>query len=225
MKLGFSTHLTALTLLVFSMPSVAAPTAPTLFHSISGLNITITWTNVPDTTEYILSYAPDPFTGPDSIVSLNVGGQTNFSASLWEGAAFFIAVQAINDQGISDFSNIENFAISKSTADIAGSWNMHLTIGPNTCGDNPEFNFDFSAKITQAGTSIEGRFGFIEDYGGGDLVGDLAGNTASFSRESSVINLSVLPDNKVSGSVSYTSLNDEGNGFCSGVGSITGFKL
>ncbi len=95
-----------------SMVANAAPVAPVLTYSINGSNITVAWTNVPDATAYKLSYAPDPYTGPESISSIDMGMQTSFSVLLWEEAAFYVAVQAGNDQGMSGFSNIENINIS-----------------------------------------------------------------------------------------------------------------
>ena len=112
MKLRFITYLTALVLFGFSMQAFAVPTAPTLIYSINGLTVTAAWTDVPGATEYKLSYAPFPYTGPESIGSIDVGGKTSFSATLREGAAFYIAVQAGNEQGFSEYSNIKNFTIS-----------------------------------------------------------------------------------------------------------------
>jgi len=112
MKSRFITYLTALVLFGFSMQAFAVPTAPTLIYSINGLTVTAAWTDVPGATGYKLSYAPFPYTGPESIGSIDVGGETSFSATLREGAAFYIAVQAGNEQGFSEYSNIKNFTIS-----------------------------------------------------------------------------------------------------------------
>jgi predicted CxxxxCH...CXXCH cytochrome family protein len=40
-----------------------------------------------------------------------MGNVTSFSADLWEGAAYYVAVQARNDYGSSDYSNVEYFII------------------------------------------------------------------------------------------------------------------
>lgn len=39
-----------------SVQSIAAPTAPTLTHSISGPTVTTSWTSVPGATEYKLCF-------------------------------------------------------------------------------------------------------------------------------------------------------------------------
>jgi len=108
-------------LLGSSVQLIAAPSAPTLTHSISGLTVTTSWTNVPGATEYKLSYAPIPYTGPESIASLNVGGVTSFTANLWEGAAFYIAVQAGDGNEFSEYSNIDNFSLVPSSANLSGN--------------------------------------------------------------------------------------------------------
>lgn len=122
MKSRIISYLIALVLFGFSMQALAEPIAPKLIFSINGLTVTAAWTKVPGATEYKLSYAPFPYTGPESIGSFDVGGQTSFSATLWEGAAFYIAVQAGNEQGFSEYSNIKNFTIS--------------TIAPKKIGDH-----------------------------------------------------------------------------------------
>lgn len=215
------------------MQVVAAPLAPTLTHSINGLTVTTSWTSVPGATEYTLSYAPIPYTGPESIVSLNVGGQTSFSATLWEGAAFFIAVQAGDGLGFSEYSNIDSFTIATSSVNLTGNWAISETQGPNNCGSNPNFRFDSTVAINQTGTSITAEdtgsdFSFTSSIAG--TVGNIVGNTVTLSTvgnsgsgDMSVSTLSVLSADEISGSVSYTE--DEGDGPCSGTGSITGHRI
>jgi len=76
------------------------------------LTVDIDWTPVEGATQYRLSYAPYPYTGPESIKSIDLGTDTSFSADLWNGAAFYIAVQAGDGQGYSGYSNIENFTVT-----------------------------------------------------------------------------------------------------------------
>ena len=91
--------------------SGAPPSAPTLAVVTSGTNVTASWTTVTGAEGTILSYAPYPFTGIESIVAVDMGTQTGLSINLWEGAAFYVAVQAYNSFGNSDYSNIEYFMI------------------------------------------------------------------------------------------------------------------
>jgi hypothetical protein len=86
-----------------------APGVPVLSYDIDGMNITVSWTNVPDATGYKLYYAsaltPDTYTG------LDVGNQANVSFSLWDGASFSLKISAYNAQGESAFSGIKNFTV------------------------------------------------------------------------------------------------------------------
>jgi len=71
-----------------------AVAAPVINVTTSGTTVSLSWTSVPGATGYTLSYAPYPYTGPDSIGNIPMGTQTSMSASLWDGAAFFVALQA-----------------------------------------------------------------------------------------------------------------------------------
>jgi len=91
--------------------SLAAPVPPQLSYSVTWLNVTVDWNDVPNAEGYMLHYAPFPYTGENSIVSVNVGNTNSFSADLWEGAAYYVAVTAYDSFGESDYSNIEQFTI------------------------------------------------------------------------------------------------------------------
>lgn len=210
--------------LSFSTLVVAAPAAPTLTYSLNGLTVTVSWTGVSDATEYKLSYAPIPYTGSESIGSLNVGGQTSFTATLWEGAAFYIAIQAGDGNSFSEYSNIESFTLATSSADLTGSWNITETLGPNNCGETQGVLTNYVGSINQTGASVTALFG------GGSFSGDLTGNTISLSGNmpedggttSSTMNISVLSANSLSGSVSWSW--SDGEDSCSGTSSITGSR-
>lgn len=88
-----------------------APTAPTLTVTTAGINATVSWGAVSGATGYTLSYAPFPYTGPETIKSVDMSVQTSISVNLWQGAAFYVAVQAYNSIGNSVYSNIEFLSI------------------------------------------------------------------------------------------------------------------
>jgi peptidyl-prolyl cis-trans isomerase A (cyclophilin A) len=95
------------------LPTIAtSPNAPTLFYDVDGLNVNISWTEVPDASGYELYYAPYPYVGPETIGNHDVGDQTSKSFYLWRGAAYYIAVTAYNDAGESVYSNIEHFTMT-----------------------------------------------------------------------------------------------------------------
>ena len=85
------------------------PGSPDVSILINGLNVALNWDTVIGASGYKLHYAPYPYTGPESIGSLDLGNKNNFSAELWEGAAFFVAISAYNSVGESGYSNIEQF--------------------------------------------------------------------------------------------------------------------
>lgn len=90
------------------------PTPPTLSINITEMMLALSWSSVPGATGYTLFYAPYPYTGPETISNIDMGTQTGISANLWAGAAFYVAVQAYNSYGGSDYSNIEHFVIDSS---------------------------------------------------------------------------------------------------------------
>ncbi len=91
--------------------NVIPPAAPTLTLTTAGTGLTLSWNSVSDAIGYTLFYAPWPYTGPDTIRSIDMGTQTGIFFNLWEGAAFYVAVKAYNSAGSSGYSNIEYFII------------------------------------------------------------------------------------------------------------------
>jgi formylglycine-generating enzyme required for sulfatase activity len=82
---------------------------PLLTVSTSGPTVSLSWTSVAGATGYTLYYAPYP--EADTIGNIQMGNKTSMSASLPEGSAFYIALQAYNGVGNSGYSNIEHFII------------------------------------------------------------------------------------------------------------------
>jgi hypothetical protein len=96
----------------FSDRENAPSPAPTLGLAIKETTVMLSWNTVSDATGYRLFYAPYPNASP--IESIDMGSKTSISANLWEGAAFYLAVQAYNSSGNSAYSNIIHFLISSS---------------------------------------------------------------------------------------------------------------
>ena len=88
------------------------PSAPTLAVTTSGTTVTLSWTTVSNVTGYTLYFAPYPAGSP--IGNIDMKTQTNKSATLEEGASFYVAVQAYNGSETSDISNVEHFVLSSS---------------------------------------------------------------------------------------------------------------
>ncbi len=72
----------------------SALAAPTLTVTTSGTTVSLSWTSIAGATGYTLYYAPYPYTGPDSIQNIGMATQTDVSFDLWDGAAFYVAVEA-----------------------------------------------------------------------------------------------------------------------------------
>lgn len=90
-------------------PNAGTP-APVLTTEIAGTTLTLSWTEVPGATGYILYYAPFPAQSP--IGSLDVGSLLTLSGELEVGTALYVAVQPYNAAGpINVFSNVDQFTI------------------------------------------------------------------------------------------------------------------
>jgi lysophospholipase L1-like esterase len=96
-----------------AVSGASKPVAPILTVTSAGTSVTLAWSTVSGATAYTLSYAPYPYTGSETIKSVDMGGQTSISVNLWEGAAFYVAVQAYNTVGRSGYSNIGFFSVQE----------------------------------------------------------------------------------------------------------------
>jgi len=229
MKINFAVLIVFLIFLLGnSAQASAAPSAPVITHSINGLSVTISWTSVAGTSEYKLLYAPIPYTGPESIGSLNVGGVTSFSANLWKDAAFYVAVQAGNSDGFSEYSNIGEIIIASTSGDLSGNWRMTKTFGPNNCSYPIGLQYEEDMFFTQSGNSITAVNDIYEKFNG-----SLIGNTGSlyfseadeYFSESQTISFTILPDNTLSGSILWKSFDpEEGESECSINLSFTAYR-
>lgn len=103
--------------------------SPVLTVSTSGLDVACSWTSVPGTTNYTFYYAPYPYTASDSIGSFDMGTNTSFSITLWDGASFYVTVTADDGTvfGESGYSNIELFTLEEQvpvplSPSLEGTW-------------------------------------------------------------------------------------------------------
>jgi hypothetical protein len=79
--------------------------------TLTGSTVTFAWNPSAGAEGYYLVYAPyesEPFQGPFT-GKIDVGGQTRVSFEIGEGAAFHVAVQAYNEAGTSQVSNVVSF--------------------------------------------------------------------------------------------------------------------
>jgi len=83
------------------------PQAPQLTLQIAGQQVTARWESVKPITGYRLNYAPYPQAEP--IASIEMNQNTEFSALLETGSAFYVAINSYDNNCLSEFSNIEFF--------------------------------------------------------------------------------------------------------------------
>ncbi len=88
------------------IPADSVPEPPELTITVEGSIVDISWDAVGEATGYALFYAPYPDAG--DIGNIDMENQNSIS---FDGGdlAFYVAVQAYNGEGNSDFSNIEFF--------------------------------------------------------------------------------------------------------------------
>lgn len=101
-----------LLLIMLSIASVAIgqePSAPVLSLSTDGNYVQLSWTEVAGAEGYTLFYADYP--EANSLGSLDMMAQQSVAAEMPAGSAFYIAVQAYNEEGSSEYSNVESFSL------------------------------------------------------------------------------------------------------------------
>jgi len=106
------------------------PPAPHLSVTTSGITVSLSWSAQVNAEGYTLFYAPYPYTGPETIVSVEMGTQTGISVNLWEGASFYVAIQAYNSFGNSGYSNIGYFVIDPLPATYTNSLGQTFVLLP-----------------------------------------------------------------------------------------------
>jgi hypothetical protein len=105
-----------LSMLTFSSVVIAVPSPPVMSVIVAETRVTFTSSEVGGATGYFFSYAPSPYTGPGSIITLNMGMVNTFSATIGHGEAYLTAVQSQDSTGLSVFSNIEEVKIEEQGA-------------------------------------------------------------------------------------------------------------
>ncbi len=117
MKRFFSLLLSMSLLLPVSNFCYAEGEKPQLSASTSGLDISLSWSEVGGALGYTMYYAPYPAGSP--VLSTDLGNLTDLSAKLWKGASLYVAVKSRDAQGSSDYSNVETVATESDTTGFA----------------------------------------------------------------------------------------------------------
>ncbi len=96
-------------LLILTGVSYAKPVPPVVSVATSGIELSVSWDEVPSAKGYRLYYAPYPYLGPGTINSIDLGRQTEGVFNLWPDAAYLVAVTAYDDLDESAYSNTNLF--------------------------------------------------------------------------------------------------------------------
>lgn len=86
--------------------AIAQPSPPALSSVTTGSRTDLSWSEVAGATGYTLSYAPIPYKGRESIVSLDMGTQKSLSSEFPADSAYYVSVQSRAADGVSEYSNI-----------------------------------------------------------------------------------------------------------------------
>ena len=152
---------------------IASPAPPIISYAVDGFEVTVSWTNVANASDYTLYYAPYPYTGPDSIESIPLGlNSNNVSYTLWDGAAYYIALTATDQTGESEYSNIESFVLSSATEEPdTPTETLSRTYPIVDTGQEKCYNSATGNEEACSGT------GYDADYSGNQPEYTIVGNT------------------------------------------------
>lgn len=134
------------------------PSAPRLSVTTSGATVSTFWSVSVNADGYTLFYAPDSsYTGPDSFESIDMETQTGGSFGLWNGAAFYVAVQAYNSFGDSGYSNVEHFVIGSSLSVSSTSFTLRPGQTDTSCtisgGTSPYYASSSDTRVATVSVS------------------------------------------------------------------------
>jgi len=104
--------------IISTFNNVFALDAPVLTTSTAGLDVVLTWTTIADATGYTLHYAPYPYLGAHTIAQANMGTESHFEATLWNGASYYVAVTSKDGSTESGYSNINLFTINATSQEF-----------------------------------------------------------------------------------------------------------
>lgn len=125
--------------LFLSDVQAAPPAAPFVSYAVNGLSASATWKSVGGAQGYRLYWAEYPVKVPvKTIQHTDLGEQTNFAAELNTGDMLYVTITAYNQDGESDFSNIELIAINN---ELSGGDTTIFDQSSNAF-DNPAPNLD-----------------------------------------------------------------------------------
>jgi len=176
-KTIFTSSLLSTSLLMPSIGSAETPVAPTMAVTLSDQLLQVNWSDAANAVGYNLYYAPIPYTGPDSIGSIDMAGAMALAAELPIASAYYVAVTAYNNDGESGYSNIGSFTISNPVTDYSYQtlWTHSANLDvPESVLYNASENLVYVSNISGSPLEKNGN-GFISTL---DLDGNLVAANA-----------------------------------------------
>ena len=171
----------------------AVPTKPTLGVETSGTTVSLSWTSVAGAEGYTLYYAPYPKADP--IGNIPMGDKTSMSASLPDGSAFYVALQAYNSFGNSGYSNIDHFAFGSLVSISPNSLNLEVdeTGACTIAGGTEPYSAISSSTATAAAVSIDGSTLYVTGASEGNATIDVTDSAGDLATVSVTVGGSALP--------------------------------
>lgn len=113
--------------------ATAQLSTPRLAIGTDKQSLSLHWDSVVGASGYRFYFAPYPYTGPESIQSIDMGSALSVEGELPEGSSYYVAVEAYSDLAISTLSNVEYFVLDNAHIPFnsaAGSANGLTLIAP-----------------------------------------------------------------------------------------------
>jgi hypothetical protein len=149
-------NLFAQTTLIFLLllPSVASAV-----REVTGPTVTLSWDPTFGANGYTIYYASYP--EADTVGSVDVGNTTTVTFDIWEGAAFYVAVQAYNESETSDLSNIETFVVVSDPPTTAPDLDIRANGSAVETFASTKFPVSISVDLDPGGQALERRDSWI----------------------------------------------------------------
>ena len=113
--------------------ATAQLSTPRLAIGTDKQSLSLHWDSFVGASGYRFYFAPYPYTGPESIQSIDMGSALSVEGELPEGSSYYVAVEAYSDLAISTLSNVEYFVLDNAHIPFnsaAGSANGLTLIAP-----------------------------------------------------------------------------------------------
>jgi len=198
---------------------------PSLSLIEDGLRITMVWTEVSNATGYKIHYATYPDRSESGV--LDIGNSTSFSVELWDRAAFFVNVEAYNEDRNSNLSNTVDFILSERDIlpepepepepepglDLNGTWEGTAVSSKNNCSAS------FSGNVIQNNNTLSGEGDIsgncLSQTFHGTIDGSISGDQVTFGVASSngqavTFEGVVQGSRSASGTYTWASIGDQG---------------